>query len=192
MKKILTVLLVLTLSVVGLFADFIDSTKNTITLNATVPPAEPRFEISASTVIGFDNDPNKTVAGGQTLNIGVDPSNADVNVYFKLRQNNTARYDKTLTVTVTGEKFEKTINTVTYKTELPTISTETTTTTGTKVTTTNEDTTTKNIYKIDLAYDDFKRYDANDIIVLKYTWAHNESLAADTYTSSIKVSIQAN
>ena len=195
MKKILTVLLVLTLSVAGLFADFIDSTKNTITLNATVGQTRPQFEISAS----LNNDFSGSVVGGSSLT-GKDPATETNTVYFRLSQSNLSRYEKSdVTVTVEGSSFT-------------TATAGAVTTTSSKVpevvlkenhfgTGVNDSfevtpgTPTNNKIVSTLNYKKASAFGSSTgstpLLDLTYTWAPDEKLDATTYSAKITITISA-
>ncbi len=188
MKKILTVLLVLTLSVAGLFAVLPYSA--TINLNAKVSEATPEFEVSASKLSTFPTDDN-TVATGDNLKIDdekIAKKDATIDVYFKLKQNNLARYNGKLDVTVTGAAFVSGSNTTTK----PSVSKEIITGSTAGITAPeNTESAESGIYKGTFDYGAAVPKAAGEVLLLKYTWNADENLPAGNYASTIKIDIVA-
>lgn len=187
MKKILTVLLVLTLSVAGLFAALPFSA--TINLNAKVSPATPEFEISASKDVAFPTGLN-TVSAGGNLNIEdekIATKDATIDVYFKLKQTNLARYAGKLDVTVTGAAFASGSN----QTDKPSVTKEEITGSTAGITAPENSVTDAGVYKGTFDYGKAEPKAEGDVLLLKYRWNAKETLPADDYKSTITISIVA-
>lgn len=86
MKKILTVLLVLTLSVAGLFAvTYIETANSTITLTAKIDPATPMFDFNGAKSGELD-------IATKTIEYTEDPSAQEITADIRLTQTNPARH----------------------------------------------------------------------------------------------------
>ncbi len=181
MKKILTVLLVLTLSVAGLFAvDFILPANNTITLNAKVDENNPDFDIAANTSTDFSGNLKSVDVG--------DPAQKDIDVYVKLWQKDLTRYSKTLKLEVTGNEFELKTNAV-VKSAKPSVAVVDGTLANDVLKVENGN-TAENVYTADLSYKAVSPVDANtQVLQLHFHWNQDTNLQAGEYKSTIVVKI---
>lgn len=184
MKKILTVLLVLTLSVAGLFAAVpFAGFNSTITLNATVDNQKPDFDITASLVSDFNDS-------AKALKVA-DPAENPIDVYVKLWQTNIARYSGTLKLEVTGNEFELKDNPAVKSTVKPSVVVvEGTLANGSVLKAEEVTSTEKNVYKANLNYQSVSPVNANtQVLQLHFHWDKDVDLKADGYKSTINVSI---
>ena len=184
MKKILTVLLVLTLSAAGLFAaDPFAGFDSTITLNATVDNQNPDFDITASLVGDFTDS-------AKALKVA-DPAENSIDVYVKLWQTNIARYSGTLKLEVTGNEFELKADSSVKSTVKPSVEVVPGTLANGSVLKAEKVASTEgNVYKAKLNYQSVSPVNANtQVLQLHFHWGKDVDLKADDYKSTIKVSI---
>ena len=189
MKKILTVLLVLTLSVAGLFAaDSFTAINSTITLTASIAKQEPTFDFIGS----MNSDLSDSVTADtttDTLTTGKNPADEDIVAYFRLKQNNKSRHDGNLTVTVTGNEFKENTNN-SIMSGKPTIVTNTKMT-DTEALSLSGISASENIYSVTLNYSNNKpQATIDDVFTLSYKWAQTASLPAGNYSAVVSINIE--
>lgn len=183
MKKILTiVLLVLTLSVAGLFAALPYSAE--ILLTATVDKQNPNFDITASLASDLADSAKELAVA--------DPAENPIDVYVKLSQTNIARYLGTLHLTVTGNEFESKADSTVKSTVKPSVEVVAGTLVNESVLKAETVTSTeKNVYKANLNYQSVSPVNANtQVLQLHFHWDKDVNLKADDYKSTIEVSIK--
>lgn len=193
MKKVLTLLMVMALTVVSVFADDSETFKSpyssTIYLNTEVKPVAPVFEVFAST----SDDFTSSVKGGETLTVG-NPATNDIKVNFRLAQTNITRYKEAFNVSITAAQFagEFNSNNVT-STVVPVAAKGSTYSDSNSVVSVTSENVTTNTYTSVLTYAEKKAVNPiENLLTMNFTWAKDDTLPATTYKSSISINISVN
>lgn len=187
MKKILTVLLVLTLSVAGLFAaDFILPANNTITLKAKIDAAAPVFDFNGAKSGELDSVTTKIIEYSE------DPSANDITADIRLTQTNLARHAGTLNFTVTGNEFTSAtavaVEPASVVKPVATIKEKYLSAADAALVVVAN--AADNQVSGTLAYSDNKPVKEAKVLDMTFTWAKNEKLpAANDYKATVVISI---
>lgn len=184
MKKILTVLLVLTLSVAGLFAaTYIETANSTITLKAKIAEATPVFDFNGAKSGELDSVATKTIEYSEY------PSAQEITADIRLTQINTARHKGRLKFTVTGNGFTSgTAATATVVNPAATIKTNHFSAADAALVV--DATATSNQVTGTLTYSENKPVKEAKVLDMTFSWPANENLpAANDYKATVVISI---
>lgn len=189
MKKIFTVLALLVVVAASVFAAGSEYTNSTITLNAKVPTINPSFKFIGSMSSEFSS----AVEGDGVLNDVGNPAESDITAYFKLTQSNLTRYKGEFSITFTATAFSATVDSVDYKTAVPSAFLGVTPINTDIAAVTVDDTASANgIYKATLNYKKVNPVVENtDIIGVNFKWTKNVDLpASDGYSATVNVKVE--
>lgn len=198
MKKLIAILTIAIVLAGAVFA----ATNDTLTINANVPKVKPIFVMKGQlTGTGETNDATQKTANA-TLTSDLDISQKDISVAITIAQDNTAeennksKYKGAITLTITPTELKKTIDSVEYKTALPSYSAGALKNVngigdaenGSSIACNN---TTK-VVTLVLNYLGSSVQDA-DVASFTYTWGSNDNLPpADGYTATVKLTYSVN
>lgn len=193
MKRILTVLALLSFLTASVFASTTPTTDSTITLNAKVPTIAPTFDFYGSMSSNFAN----AVKGDGTINDVGNPAEKDITAYFKLTQSNLARYKGSFTITFTASTFAATVDGVKYETTVPAAflggdSTTSPINTDVAAVTTTDNSAANGTYTASLEYKKVNPVEKDTYIMgVNFKWTKNEKLpASDDYKATVNVKVE--